>query len=231
MALQSSGQISFSNIINEFGQPPGKNLGAYRISENVGGLSNLGLDNNDSLNATIPQSGTIKFSDFYGKKLNIIVNYYSGGTETRPQNGYQRYQANKVRVLGGFRGRPSNPNGKKVYIHVNKKLRGEREDNIERCTLKTGQSWNGAELRVDVGGNGKIFGAGGTGGRGHQGGRSDSRAESGKDGTSALGLTYSAKVKVLSGGMILGGGGGGGQSKGPGGPGGSGFLVIKRKFQ
>ena len=210
MALQSSGQISFSNIINEFGQPPGKNLGAYRVSQSVGALSNLGLDNNNSLNATIPQSGTIKFSDFYGKKLNIVVNYYSGGTETLPQNGYQRYQANNVRVLGGFRGRPSNPNGKKVYIHVNKKLRGEREDNVERCTLKTGQSWNGAELRVDVGGNGKIFGAGGTGGKGHQGGRSDSRAESGKDGTSALGLTYSAKVKVLSGGMILGGGGGGG---------------------
>ena len=106
-------------------------------------------------------------------------------------------------MIGGFRNRPSNPNGKKVYIHVNKKIRGERESDIERCALKTGQSWNGAELRVDVGGSGKIFGAGGTGGRGHQGGRSDSRAESGeKMVTSALGLTYSAKVKVISGGVI-----------------------------
>jgi len=210
MALQSSGTISFSNIINEFGQPPGKNLGAYRVSQSVGALSNLGLDNNDSLNATIPQSGTIKFSDFYGKKLNIVVNYYTGGTENQPQNGYQRYQANNVTVIGGFRGRPSNPNGKKVYIHVNKTIKNSRNSDRTRCALKTGQSWNGAELRVDVGGSGRIFGAGGSGGRGHQGGRSDSRAESGGNGNSALGLTYSARVNVMGGGVIAGGGGGGG---------------------
>jgi len=211
MALQGAGnEISFSDIINEFGQPPGKNLGAYRVSENVGGLSNLGLDNNDNLNAIIPQSGTIKFSDFYGKKLNIIVNYYTGGTETYPQNGYQRYQANNVRVIGGFRGRPSNPNGKKVYIHVNKTIQSQSGQDNKRCALKTGQSWNGAELRVDVGGSGRIFGAGGKGGKGHQGGRSDSPAGPGQDATSALGLTYSAKVKVFSGGIIAGGGGGGG---------------------
>ena len=210
MALQSSGQISFSNIINEFGQPPGKNLGAYRVNQSVGALSNLGLDNNDSLNATIPQSGTIKFSDFYGKKLNIIVNYHTGGTETQPQNGYQRYQANNVTVIGGFRGRPSNPNGKKVYIHVNKKIINRTSDDQQRCALKTGQSWNGAELRVDVGGSGKIFGAGGKGGRGHKGGRSDGRAGKGGDGNTALGLTYSAKVNVMGGGIIAGGGGGGG---------------------
>jgi len=210
MALQSSGTISFSNIINEFGQPPGKNLGAYRVNQSVGALSNLGLDNNDSLNATIPQSGTIKFSDFYGKKLNIIVNYHTGGTETQPQNGYQRYQANNVTVIGGFRGRPSDPNGKKVYIHVNKKIINQKSDDQQRCALKTGQSWNGAELRVDVGGNGKIFGAGGNGGRGHQGGRSDGAGGKGGDGNTALGLTYSAKVNVMSGGVIAGGGGGGG---------------------
>ena len=210
MALQSSGQISFSNIINEFGQPPGKNIGAYRVSQSVGALSNLGLDNNNSLNATIPQSGTIRFSDFYGKKLNIVVNYHTGGTETQPQNGYQRYQANNVTVIGGFRGRPSNPNGKKVYIHVNKTIRNNRNSDQTRCALKTGQSWNGAELRVDVGGSGRIFGAGGSGGRGHQGGRSDSRAESGGNGNSALGLTYSARVNVMGGGVIAGGGGGGG---------------------
>ena len=210
MALQSSGQISFSNIINEFGQPPGKNLGAYRVSQSVGALSNLGLDNNDSLNATIPQSGTIKFSDFYSKKLNIVVNYHTGGTETQPQNGYQRYQANNVTVIGGFRGRPSNPNGKKVYIHVNKTIRNNRNSDRTRCALKTGQSWNGAELRVDVGGSGRIFGAGGSGGRGHPGGSSDSEAEAGGNGNSALGLTYSARVNVMGGGVIAGGGGGGG---------------------
>ena len=210
MALQSSGRISFSDIVNEFGQPPGKNIGAYRVSQSVGALSNLGLDNNNNLNATIPQSGTIRFSDFYGKKLNIIVNYHTGGTETQPQNGYQRYQANNVTVIGGFRGRPSNPNGKKVYIHVNKKIINRTSDDQQRCALKTGQSWNGAELRVDVGGSGKIFGAGGRGGRGHKGGRSDGRAGKGGDGNTALGLTYSARVNVMGGGVIAGGGGGGG---------------------
>jgi hypothetical protein len=44
MALQSSGAISFSQIANEFGTPSGKNLGAYRISQSVGALSNLPLD-------------------------------------------------------------------------------------------------------------------------------------------------------------------------------------------
>lgn len=210
MALQGSGTISFSNIINEFGQPPGKNLGAYRVRQTVGALSNLGLDNNDSLNATIPQSGTIKFSDFYSKKLNIVVNYHSGGLERKPQNGYQRYQANNVTVIGGFKSRPSNPNGKKVYIHVNKTIENERSGDQRRCALKTGQSWNGAELRVDVGGNGRIFGAGGRGGRGHQGGRSDGTAQAGENGNSALGLTYSARVNVFGGGVIAGGGGGGG---------------------
>ena len=105
-------------------------------------MSNLGLNNNNSLNATIPQSGTIKFSDFYGKKLNIVVNYYTGGTENQPQNGYQRYQANNVTVIGGFRGRPSNPNGKKVYIIIKKLSKSRNSDRTKVCS-KTGQSWNG----------------------------------------------------------------------------------------
>ena len=73
MALQSSGQITFGNISNEFGLPPGKNLGAYRVTENYGSLSSLPLDN------TIPQSGEIRFSDFYGRRLNVVVDCHSGG--------------------------------------------------------------------------------------------------------------------------------------------------------
>ena len=66
MALQASGQISFSDISNEFGNAG--SLGAYRVSQTIGELSNLPLDNG------IPQSGTISFSDFYSKRLNIVVN-------------------------------------------------------------------------------------------------------------------------------------------------------------
>ena len=44
MALQASGSISASQISNEFGLPPGRNLGAYRVSQSVGSLANLPLD-------------------------------------------------------------------------------------------------------------------------------------------------------------------------------------------
>ena len=71
MALQSSGAISYSDIKNEFGEPNGKNIGAYRVSQNIGELTARPLDTG------IPKSGEIKFSDFYGKQLNIVVNFWS----------------------------------------------------------------------------------------------------------------------------------------------------------
>ena len=109
MALQSTGTISFSNIANEFGTPNGNNLGAYRVSENRGSLTNLPLD------TSIPQSGEIRFSDFYGRRLNVVVDCYSGGTETRA-NARSKYNASQVNVIGGFRSQPSPPSGIKVII-------------------------------------------------------------------------------------------------------------------
>ncbi|MEC8553363.1 MAG: hypothetical protein VXY93_22925, partial [Pseudomonadota bacterium] len=64
---------------------PGRKLGSYRNShsdfknENCGALTDLPLDTG------IPKTGEIKFSDFYGKKLNMVVDYFddtgnSGGT-------------------------------------------------------------------------------------------------------------------------------------------------------
>ena len=45
MTIKASGSpLSFSEISTEFGLPPGKNLGAYRVSETIGTLSNLPLD-------------------------------------------------------------------------------------------------------------------------------------------------------------------------------------------
>ena len=73
MALQGSGRISFSDIRNEFGTPRNNNIGAYRVSETYGAMSNLPLDNG------IPQSGRINWSDFYNKRLNLIIDCYSGG--------------------------------------------------------------------------------------------------------------------------------------------------------
>jgi hypothetical protein len=71
MTLQSSGSISLSQISNEFGLPSSRNFGAYRVRETYSALSNIPLDTG------VPQSGPIKFSDFYNKKLNIIVDCYS----------------------------------------------------------------------------------------------------------------------------------------------------------
>ena len=73
MTIKSSGSsLSFTEISNEFGLPPDKNLGAYRISANIGSLNGLPLDSG------IPKTGEIKFSDFYGKKLNIVVKCTGG---------------------------------------------------------------------------------------------------------------------------------------------------------
>ena len=78
MAIKSSGNsLAFSEIEAEFGQNGGRSLGAYRLTQSVGSLSNLPLDSG------IPTSGQIKFSDFYGKKLNVVVDCHSGGREDR----------------------------------------------------------------------------------------------------------------------------------------------------
>jgi len=73
MTLQSSGNpISFNQIRGEFGNGTNR-LGQYRRDDssfgnkNVGDLANMPLDTN------IPVSGQIKFSDFYGKSLNVVV--------------------------------------------------------------------------------------------------------------------------------------------------------------
>ena len=45
MTIKSSGSsLSFGEIVNEFGLPPAKNFGAYRVVQNVGSLENLPLD-------------------------------------------------------------------------------------------------------------------------------------------------------------------------------------------
>ena len=92
MALQSSGAISYSDIKTEFGDPTNKNIGAYRVSQNVGEMSGLPLDTG------IPKTGAISFSDFYGKQLNIVVDFHSGGTTTR-QNARTQYNNNNVTVM------------------------------------------------------------------------------------------------------------------------------------
>lgn len=201
MALQSSGSISFSQIANEFGFPPGKNLGAYRVSQTVGTLSNLPLDSG------IPQSGTIKFSDFYGKRLNMVVDLFSIPQNTTRRDARNRYNnsTNNVIVIGGFRTRPASSSGTKVYINVNQRI-GSDTSSQTAVALKTG-SWDfDTQLIMVVGPNGSLMGAGGNGGNGGTGG--GGVGGRGTSGTSALGIQYT--TTIINQGFIFGGRGGGG---------------------
>ena len=91
MTIKSTGSLSFENDLEEeFGPNPGRSLGQYRREDpsRVSQLNPNGLLVNSSpdgstlsnlpLDTGIPNNGEIKFSDFYGKKLNMVVDYYSG---------------------------------------------------------------------------------------------------------------------------------------------------------
>ena len=226
MTIKSSGsQLAFSEIEAEFGANGSRSLGSYRTSQSVGELSNLPLDSG------IPTSGQIKFSDFYSKSLNVVVDMHSGSTEFRKSARSDKWNNNQVTVVGGFRSKKEG--GSKIIIHINKKF-GSDKSSVNNCAVKTG-SWSAASVQVDVGGEGEVLGAGGNGG---QGGVCLNGGQPGFTGTSGLGVEHNGiVVNVLSGGIIragFGGGGGGGggrqsdkgsdrRASGGGGGGGAGF--------
>ena len=150
-----------------------------------------------------------KFSDFYNKRLNVIVDYYSRDERTRVDARRKwNNRPQDTRCVGGFRSRPANSSGTKVILHVNDTIKSEKSSDKRRVAFRTG-SWNGGtDLRIDVGDAGKILGAGGDGGKGAD--NENERGKDGKDGTSGLGLAYPATIRIFSGGVIAGGGGGGG---------------------
>jgi len=222
MALQAKGtvqdpvSISFADIETEFGQNSKRSLGSYRISD--GRIRDGGGDSifdDLPLDTGIPQSGTISLGDFYSKKLNVFVDCYSDSNNTEYRiNARNRYNndtnSTKVKVIGGFRNKPTSTKGTKVIIHVNKEF-GSAKNNARYVALRTGSWDDGTTLILDVGSSGAIYGAGGNGGKG----RVCEGGSKGKDGTSALGIEYSgATINVYSGGKIqagyAGGGGGGG---------------------
>ena len=204
MAVKASGNpLAFSEIEAEFGQNNDRDLGEYRVSQTIGGLSDQPLDTG------IPQTGAIKFSDFYDKRLNVIIDYHSGETENRPTVAKTRYDAaagtGTHTVIGGFATRPTNSGGTKTRIHVNKEI-GSATGNVNNCAVRTGTGWNaGTVLTVEIGSSGALYGAGGDGGNG---GNSTNGGDGG-DGSSALGIQYSGTT-VINNGSIIGGGGGGG---------------------
>ena len=100
-----SNPIKYSQIIAEFGSPTNTNagLGEFRVSESIGSLSNLPLDADTcgvNANADIPQSGEIKFSDFYNSRLNQVVDLHSIGNSTSRQNAKDRWNNGNVHIVG-----------------------------------------------------------------------------------------------------------------------------------
>jgi hypothetical protein len=212
MALPSSPQpISFSEIRTEFGAS-GSNqtaqIGNYRINQNIGSLTNLRLDTG------VPGPGqSISFSDFYNKRLNVVVNLYSGGATTR-ENARSRYDNLQTVVVGGFKSPsqvPSAGSGSKIIANVNRRI-GSEKGNRNNVALKTG-NWNSTALfELIIGSSGELYGAGGDGGIG--GGTSSvfNVQSNGGQGTSALGVEY--PTRIVNQGTIFGGRGGGGGGAG-----------------
>ena len=213
MTLQASGQIKYSEIIAEFGTPSSGGLGEYRISENVGSLSNLPLDSG------VPQSGQIKFSDFYGKKLNQVVDLHSIGNNTSRQNAKDRWNTGNVHIVGSTKTGKSQPPDTvddRVIINVNATIRSVKGTQTH-CALRTGNWDSGTVLEIEIGTSGKLYGSGGDGGTG--GSANETAGTNGQTGSSALGIEYPCSINNL--GIIQsgygGGGGGGGNTRTTGG--------------
>jgi len=221
MALQASGPISASDISKEFGPTKNISFGAYRVSKTP-----TGTDLTLPLDAGIPGPGQpISFSDFYSKRLNIVVKCArTDEIKTRVTARNQYNDNDDLSVIGGFKGRPERTGGKKVWIHTNGTI-GSNKSNVDsnklertHCSLIVGEWENNTTLKVDVGDKGIITGSGGGGGKGGRANVGDNRrgknAENGKDGfngTSALGISHVNNAIVISNrGRIQEGGGGGG---------------------
>ena len=227
MTIKASGtSLAFSEIATEFGYPTDNKFGNYRNPTNKTGWD-LG---DHPLDEGIPTSGNIKFSDFYSKRLNIVINCYdTNNTSTDYRvNAKSEWDNDNVDVVGGFRSKKES--GSKVIVHVNKEIGSESDDSYVadvagkellrgKCALRTG-SWNSdVAMVIDIGSSGALRGAGGQGGKGNN--PADNGAgdlKNGREGNSALGIEFGTnsnktKINVKSTGVIragYGGGGGGG---------------------
>ena len=230
MTIKSSGSsLAFTEIETEFGSQSPRSLGSYRHTQTVDGLTFNGIDTN------IPTSGQIKFSDFYGKSLNIVVDCFSNPNtdEFRINAKNGKWNNNDIVIIN-----PSTVSkreeGTKITIRVNKKI-GSDKSGVNNCALRTGSWTNPAAIIVDLGSNAKVLGSGGNGGKGADG--IANNGDDGGDGSSGLGIEHQGTVVNLRSGAIIragyggGGGGGGGRETskndrragGGGGGGGAGF--------
>jgi len=233
--------LSFSEIAAEFGNPIDNKLGNYRNTTTKSwDLGTLPFDSG------IPTSGSIKFSDFYNKQLNVVVDCYDDCPDYRV-NAKSQWDNDKVIVVGERRNKKIG--GSKVIIHVNKEIgsaasgyggnAADKETERGKCALRTGTGWsNTSKMQIDLGDSARLRGAGGKGGKGNNPANDAGDIKHGREGNSGLGIqngssTNKTVINVNSSAVIragYGGGGGGGgaynhEGKGKGGhpyPGGGG---------
>ena len=145
---KSSGQqLSFQNDIEaEFGNNPLRSLGSYRNTHPNFGNKNLGELSDLPLDTGIPKSGTIKFSDFYGKQLNIVVDLHSSGNTNFNLDVYaNRFANGNYNIVGNYNS-SINKNwwrgGKKVIIHINKTFGSAGASSQSHVAVKSGNTNN-----------------------------------------------------------------------------------------
>ena len=231
MTIKSSASpnppLSFQEIEEEFGQNPGRSLGRYRTSHPDFGNKNLGELTNLPLDTGIPTTGEIKYSDFYGKRANIVVDLHSSGNTNFDLDVYaNRFANGNYNIVGDYRTTVTKSQwqgGKKVIIHINKTFGSVGASDKNDVAVKTGNTNNNVNqagwpsdttFAIDVGSNGIVAGKGGNGG---DTGNEESPGENGGNGSSAMKLINSAMqnvVSIASGGAIVAGGGGGGSGSG-----------------
>ena len=224
MAIKNSGSpLNFSEIEDEFGQNPGRSLGRYRNTHPDFGNKNLGELSNLPLDTGIPTSGQIKFSDFYSKRENIVVDLHSFGNSNFNHNAYSNRFANgNYNIVGNYRTSVSKntwQGGKKVIIHINKQFGSSGASSVNHFALEMGNisdsitnAWPTATtFAIDVGSSGLVGGKGGNGG---SSGNEETSGQNGGNGTSGMKIHSGFQDEITGESRIFGGGGGGGSGSG-----------------
>ena len=212
-------QLSFHEIEDEFGQNPGRSLGRYRATHPDFGNKDLGDLRDLPLDIGIPKSGEIKFSDFYQKELNVVIDCHTTGNNTFNHDAYtDRFLNGKYDIVGRYRSSITKSQwqgGKKVIIHINKTFGSENASSRNDVAFLTGNYNNDINqtgwptdttLALDVGDEGLVGGKGGNGG---DTGNEESKGEDGGVGTSGMKIPSGLQDEISGESRIFGGGGGG----------------------
>ena len=209
MPIQSSGQISKQDVVDEFG-----GTAPHAMSEYYRGGSEVG-----NANTNVPTSGEIQMSDFYGAQDAITQTISGGSTNVDAQTlfGTSDFQASETKI---------------IYILSGQEIGGSGFGTGNRAlTIPSGM---GGTLTINnagtiSGSGGSPGGSGGSGASPHPttGSAAGSPGGAGNPGGDAIYIN-SNNVTVVNTGTIRGGGGSGGGGGGGfspergGGPGGSG---------